>query len=89
MSGSDREVLYTRAAFVADVLKEEVLVGGTYVLTETSYLPGIQHQANEEVENLPLNELMVANMDHIRNTCVVSSQVVLDGIVMVVVCVTS
>ena len=59
------------------------------MLTETSYLPGIQHQANEEVENLPLNELMVANMDHICNTCVVSSHVVLDSIVMVVVCVTS
>ena len=68
MSGSEGEVLYTCAAFVADVLKEEVLVAGTYMLTETSYLPGIQHQPNEEVENLPLNKLMVTNMDHIWNT---------------------
>ena len=56
---------------------------------EMSYLPRIQHQANEEVENLSLNELMVANMDHVWNTFVVSSHIILDGVVMVVVCVTS
>jgi hypothetical protein len=64
-------------------------INSCYALATTVHLPGIEHEANEEVQDLSLNKLMVANMYYIRKTAVVRSYIVLHRIVMVVVCMTA